>query len=302
MFGTVSGNVLRPSDRRSPVTPVVFAGTRTRRSGTAPRPGGTVPRVELTERFADIVAAPTVALDEAALVIGAHADPSCDVAEGLAALDGLADQVGTADLDALLATLFGVDGFRGDRQTYYDPQNSYLHRVLERRRGIPVTLSVVLIEVGRRAGIELAGIGTPAHFLVRTDHDGQRRYIDAFGEGRVMDRPGLDALFRAIAPGVEVGPHLQPLASIDIVRRMLANLVAIHRGRGDRDALRWATELRTLLPDASAADHRVFGGALAACGDFQRAAKVLESIAASGVADDPARELADAQRLRARLN
>ena len=83
---------------------------------------------------------------------------------------------------------------------------------------------------------------------------------------------------------------------------MLGNLIAIHRRLGDRDGLLWVTQLRTLMPGSSPDDHRTFGGALAASGDFARAAKVLESIVDDGHAVDPQRELAEAQRLRARLN
>ena len=89
---------------------------------------------------------------------------------------------------------------------------------------------------------------------------------------------------------------------MDVLRRMLANLAAVHRRRGDRDGLLWATQLRTLLPAATVDDERAFGGALAAAGDFARAAKVLESIVDTGRVDDPSREIAEAQRLRARLN
>lgn len=272
-----------------------------------------MPAVEETERFADVVVRDPLPLDEACTLIGAHADPSCDVEATLARLDDLAADVAGdvagdlagdaagADIDALLATLFGRHGFTGDQSSYYDPRNSYLHDVLERRRGIPITLSVVLMEVGRRVGVDLDGIGTPAHFMVR--HPGPSdRWIDAFGGGRVLDRGELVDLFAVLAPGVSIEPYLEPLPAVEIVRRILANLVGVHQRRGDRDALLWSTQLRTLLPGTSPDDRRSFGGALAAAGDFARAAKVLESIVADGRASDPERELTEAKRLRARLN
>lgn len=258
--------------------------------------------MEVTERFADVVARDPIPLDEAALLIGAHAEDRSDpVADGLRRLDDLADRVPQPGLETLLATLFGAEGFTGDTEDYYDPRNSYLQEVLRRRRGIPITLSVVAMEVGRRVGVQLAGVGTPAHFVTRTLGP-DPRFVDAFGGGRILDRAELDGLFEVVAAGVDVGPYLDPLPPVDIVRRILANLVGIHRRRGDRDGLLWTTQLRTLLPDATADDQRAFGGALAAAGDFVRAAKVLESIVDDGRAVDPERELAEAARLRARLN
>lgn len=257
--------------------------------------------MELTERFADIFGREPFRLDEACALIGAHADPDCDVDATVGRLDDFADRVSAPTHEALLATLFGPSGFRGDRESYYDPRNSYLHSVLERRRGIPITLSVVLIEVGRRLAIDVEGIGTPAHFLARFAGDPDR-YVDAFAEGRVLRRPDLDDMFAMLAPGIDIEPHLRPVGGVEIVRRVLGNLVGVHGRNGDRDGLLWATQLRTLVPGSSPEDQRTFGGALAASGDFARAAKVLESIVDDGQAVDPQRELAEAQRLRARLN
>ena len=258
--------------------------------------------MELTERFADLVAQPTFPLDEAALLVAAHADPACDMAANLAILDDIAASVPEPDLRALTQCVFGDWAFVGDQVDYYDPRNSYLHEVLTRRRGIPISLSAVLMEVGRRAGVELAGVGTPAHFLTCTTGEGPRRWIDAFAGGRILDRAQLDALFARLAPGVDLDPYLEPVTPAQIISRMLNNLVAIHRRRSDRSALLWASRLRTLVPGATADDRRAYGGALAACGDFVRAAKVLESLVEDGEAADPGEELAKARRLRARLN
>lgn len=263
--------------------------------------GATVPEVELTERFVDVVQRRPFALDEACTLIGAHGDDRCDVDATLGRLDDLANGVPAATVEDLLATLFSAQGFAGDQDTYYDPRNSYLHAVLDRRRGIPITLTVVVMEVGRRLGLSVEGVGAPAHFIARVPGT-PLRYIDAFGGGRILDRDQLDDLFSSVAPGIDIGPYLGPVSGHDIVRRVLGNLVALHRRRGDRDGLLWSTQLRTLVPGSSADDHRTFGGALAAAGDFARAAKVLESLVDEGNADDPERELAEAQRLRARLN
>lgn len=257
--------------------------------------------MEATEQFADVVARDPVPLDEAALLIGAHAEPGLDVPAVLAQLDDLATSVPEPSVETLLATLFGAEGFAGDHEDYYDPRNSYLHEVVARRRGIPITLAVVAIEVGRRLEIGLDGIGTPAHFLVGT-REAEPRFVDAFGGGRLLDRLEVERFFAELVPGVEIAPFLTPLSTLDVLRRILANLTAIHRRSGDRESLLWTTQLRTIIPGSTADDERTFGGALAASGDFVRAAKVLESIVDGGRAADPERELAEAQRLRARLN
>lgn len=257
--------------------------------------------VEATERFADLVSERHFPLDEAALLIARHGDPGCDIDAALAALDELAAAVEEPTLDSLTRTLFVGRGFQGDHADYYDPRNSYLHEVLARRRGIPITLSVVLMETGRRAGVPLEGVGTPAHFLTRTI-TAPVVYVDAFAGGRRMDRTELEGFFARVAPGIDVEPYLGALEPVQIVRRILGNLAGVHRQRHDRDSLLWTTRLRTLLPGASAEDQRSYAGALAACGDFVQAAKVLESVVAAGDAADPDRELGQARSLRARLN
>lgn len=257
--------------------------------------------MEATERFADLVSEQHFPLDEAALLIARHGDPACDVDAALGALDELAAAVEEPTLESLIRTLFASRGFLGDQTDYYDPRNSYLHEVLARRRGIPITLSVVLMETGRRVGVPLEGVGTPGHFLTRTVGT-PAVYVDAFAGGRRMDRAELEGFFARVAPGIDVEPHLGALEPVQIVRRILGNLAGVHRQRHDRDNLLWTPRLRTLLPGASPDDQRDYAGALAACGDFVQAAKVLESVVAAGDAADPDRELGRARRLRARLN
>lgn len=252
-----------------------------------------------TERFAELVADASFAVDEAALVIAAHGDPDCAVDAGLAALDVLAAGVAEPTLEALGAHLFGELGFVGDGVDYYDPRNSYLHDVLARRRGIPITLSIVLVEVGRRAGVVLEGVSTPTHFMARTTAR-PHIYVDAFAGGPLLDDGALAERFAELAPGVDIDPFLRPATPLEIVARMLGNLVGVHRRRNDRHGLLWSTRLRTLLPGAPADDRRAYAGALAACGDFVQAAKVLEALAEEAV--EPESELDAARRLRARLN
>ncbi len=268
-------------------------------SGDGPAAGATVARVEATERFADLVQRPTFPLDEAALLVAVHGDERCDVDRELVRLDDLADRVPGDDLESLLRAVFGAEGFVGDPENYHDPRNSYLHEVVARRRGIPITLSIVLIEVGRRIGVTLDAIGAPRHFLT-APHGAHDCWIDAFAGGVVLDRAALDTFLAGVAPGVDPEPYLAPLHPADVLRRVLANLIGIHRQRADRDGLLWAARLRTLLPGADADDQRTYAGALAASGDFTMAAKVFESLAED--IDETEEALATARRLRARLN
>ena len=128
--------------------------------------------------------------------IAAHANRGLDVDEQLHRLDDLAMGCPTPTLDGVCEHLFGVVGFQGDTEDYKHPRNSLLDVVLDRRRGIPITLSVVVMEVGRRLGLDLAGVGMPGHFLVR-DRDDDDAFVDPFHQHR-LDREGAEKLFTII--------------------------------------------------------------------------------------------------------
>ena len=123
--------------------------------------------MEMLDGFAELVRRPESEVDlaEGALMIASGADPGLDPSAPLASLDEFAE--GVHDLVSLCRRLFVELGFRGEPRQYHSPINSLLHRVDERRRGIPITLSVVTLEVARRASVPLEAIGMPAHFLVR---------------------------------------------------------------------------------------------------------------------------------------
>ncbi len=249
-----------------------------------------------TVRFAELVARRdrTLPLDEALLLIAAHADPAVDVAAEQARLDELAAGVAEPTIDGLHAHLFVVLGFSGDTSTYYDARNSLLPAVLDRRRGIPLSLAVVAMEVGRRCGVPLEGIGIPGHYLARPC--GQReRYLDAF-HGRWLSEDGCRTLFEESAQGLAWNNRfLKADDPWSIVGRTLNNLAGAYRRAGDRRGLCWALELRLLLPDASVRDRRELGLLLGASGRFDAGAAVLE-------ASDEDRDREAAARLRARLN
>ena len=249
-----------------------------------------------TGRFAELVARSDqpLPLDEALLLVAAHADPTIDIAAEQRRLDDLAAGVAEASVEALHAHLFVEHGFRGDTATYYDPQNSLLPAVLDRRRGIPLSLAVVAIEVGRRCGVPLEGIGIPGHYLVRPA-DQHRRYLDAF-RGVWLDEAGCRAVFEASSGGLPWDDrYLRPDEPLSMVGRTLNNLAGAYRRAGDRSRLCWTLELRLFLPGATVHERRELGLLLGAAGRFVEGAEVLEASA------EPS-DHAAAARLRARLN
>src|SRR5437868_11531873 len=190
-----------------------------------------------TEHFVELVNGPEPALplDECGLLIAAHAKPDLDVAGQLARFDALADDVSEPTLDGLRRLLFRDLGFAGNEEDYFDPRNSYLDDVLERRTGIPISLAVVMMEVGRRVGVPLSGVSMPGHFLVRDKVDPEV-FVDPFARGIVLDRRGCQLRFHGVH-GVAATfdqAFLEPVGRRAIVDRMLANLEAIAGTTGDR--------------------------------------------------------------------
>lgn len=263
--------------------------------------------VDPTSRFVELVQGPEdrlgASLDLASLLIAAHANPDLDVEAYLGRLDRLAAASEEPTLEALIAHLFGPQGFRGDRDNYYDPRNSYLDQVLDRRLGIPITLSVVLIEVGRRLGLRLVGVGMPGHLLVRHEEE-PPVILDAFERGKVLTPEECEERFHAVH-GAEVRfdpSYLVPIGPRAMVARMLANLKRVHAARGDGRSLEWVLRLRTALPDVGDQDRLDLAEVLTARGRFAEAASMLETMSPlSGEADQESPR-SKATRLRARLN
>lgn len=262
--------------------------------------------MDATARFVELVhrQEDTIPLDEAAFLIAAHAHPDLDPAAGRARLDEIAEGVGSSTLDALRRHLFVELGFVGDDVRYHDPRNSFLDDVLERRAGIPITLSVVMIEVGRRVGVPLAGVSMPGHFLVRDAVDPEV-FVDAFARGAVLDEQACRRRFHQVhGHGAEFDPaFLAPVGTVAILARMLANLEGIATTAGDRGLLAWVLALRSAMPDAGGAEHRKLAAVLASSGRFVEAAGILDRLAAEHPDDASSAQLAQAaHRLRAKLN
>jgi regulator of sirC expression with transglutaminase-like and TPR domain len=255
-------------------------------------------------RFAALMAGPeaSVPLDEAALLVAAAVRPELDEAAARAGLDEVAAAAVAPTLDGVRRCLFHELRFAGDHVDYYDLRNSCLDQVLERRLGIPITLSVLMLEVGRRVGVPLVGVSMPGHFLVRDQLDPDV-FVDPFAGGAVLDAGGCEARFRELhGPEAAFDPaSLEPVGTRAIVARMLANLDAIATARGDRRLLERVVRLRTLVPGTPAPMHRRLAEVLASSCRFGEAADVLEGVAAGGIGGTDA-DAEAARRLRARLN
>ena len=202
------------------------------------------------ERFAEAVQREDdrIELDVAALLIGEwdREDPF-DVDAYRRRLDEIAERAAVAitaagaaaspwpAARALAATLFAELGFRGNTSDYYDPRNSYLGDVLDRRLGIPITLSVLFLEIARRVGVPASGVGFPGHFLVRVDGGPAPLIIDAFARGAELGRPELAALLaRTSGPDASLADGMLDVVSKRaILSRMLANLAGIYGRSSD---------------------------------------------------------------------
>jgi regulator of sirC expression with transglutaminase-like and TPR domain len=221
----------------------------------------------LIDSFAALVA-PDIAEDEidltrAGLMIARTEHPDLDVEYYAARMDELAGRVEAliSDLhpqrtiDAFNRVLFDDVGMRGNREDYYDPRNSFLNHVLDRRLGIPITLSVVYMEVARRIGFSLAGIGMPGHFLLK-HHGGQggEILIDCFNRGDILTRQDCQSRLDEIYSGeMTLRPEfLHSISGRQILMRMLNNLRTVYLStRNFRKALPIADLILVLYPRSS---------------------------------------------------
>lgn len=265
-----------------------------------PRPAEDPARRAAVERFTVLAAQERPDLLEGALLIARAADPGADLDAARAELDRLAAGVG--DVEGLVRRLYVEEGFGGDREHYDDPRNSSLVEVLGRRRGIPITLAVICLEVGARAGVALEPIGMPGHFLVHPV--GSARHLDPF-TGELLDRAGCEARFRE---STGAGPRiafddrlLAPIGVRPVLIRMLNNLRAVHRAHGRLAELRWVLEMRLALPGVSAAEVLELAEVLGRRAAFLDAARLLEAWAGR-LPDDAARLHRLARTWRAHLN
>lgn len=177
-------------------------------------------------------------LARAALAIARTEYPDLDPHAYLRGLDALAEGAKTvrdaqdplARLHRLREYLFEEQGFAGNGDDYYDPRNSYLNEVLDRRLGIPITLALVLIEVGRRLDLKIEGIGLPGHFITGARVDGEQVLLDPFNGGAVLTMEACSELVsRATGRQMTLaGDHFTPVSRRHFLARVLTNLKGVY--------------------------------------------------------------------------
>lgn len=218
-------------------------------------------------------------LGRAALAIAAADHPDIEPEKWLSRMEDYS--YGVDDLDSLRRRLFTELGFDGERDNYYEPESSFLDVAIQRRRSIPITLSVLTMEVGRRAGVRLEGIGMPGHFLVRSPLTGD--YIDPFFKGELLDEKGVEARFRQVTgvpAAVRFGPGMRPVSgNQEILARMLNNLKAIYRARSDGRSLEWVLRMRLAMPKIPREEVADLGHALALQGRVREGAAEMMAVA-----------------------
>jgi regulator of sirC expression with transglutaminase-like and TPR domain len=188
-----------------------------------------------------------VDLLRAGLLIGRLDEEEIDVEAYLRQADRLADEIKAklpkaadeqARLKALRDFLFEENGFHGSRLDYYNRANSYLNRVLDDREGLPITLSVLFMELGRRLDLKIEGVGLPGHFIVRfVPAKGDGELLDVFEGAKPLSRADADAMVRRFADRPLREDDLKAAEPRQILLRMLQNLLGVAQSRGDREAL-----------------------------------------------------------------
>jgi regulator of sirC expression with transglutaminase-like and TPR domain len=217
----------------------------------------------IREAFVTMVKGPEtdIELARVALLVAAEADPNVDVDGELMVLSRWADELRSRldpswnnlqKLARLRAFVFEDLGFRGDRTDYFSPSNSLLHEVLKRRLGIPLTLGIVMLELGWRVGIPFEGVGFPGHFLVRLPGEPGDLLLDPYRRGMTVHEEDCRHMLAETTGGkIQFDEHL--IASVgkrDMIVRLLNNLKGAYL-RAGKDALALTAVDRLLVIDPS---------------------------------------------------
>lgn len=252
--------------------------------------------------WVEAVARPSqaVELDTAALLLAAHGCSSlhspADIERQRQRLDAIAARAEAGTFDHWHRLLFVTYGFGGDGDTYHDSRNSFLPDVLDRRRGIPISLSVVAMEVGRRLGVTVEGVGMPGHFLVRAV-GAQPMFVDPFNGGQILDEDGCRERFaQMFGDGRPFSRQfLAPVSTHMILVRMLNNLKSDAARRRDLITLCDIMRMRWHLPGVSVDEGRELVRLLTSTGNHAEGVEVLERL---GGEHPQAEELLAAERRR----
>lgn len=192
----------------------------------------------LEEELQDLVrqAGHEIDLETGTFLLARYAYPSLDVAVYERQLDDMAHELrgqigsrvsGEETVKALNRYLFTEQGFKGNTKNYYELENSYLNRVIDRRTGIPISLSAVYLLVGKRLGLPVHGIGMPGHFLVKYESDKYKIFVDCFNGGALLTEKNCARFLTEAGYGFE-DRYLQKSPTRAILTRMIKNLLAIY--------------------------------------------------------------------------
>lgn len=267
------------------------------------------------ERLVRLVRRADADLAEAALLCCAEVEPDLDVDVALLRLDALADglrtrgfQVGPPEQVARqIAEYLAVDlGVTGDTDTYYHPDNALLTRVLDRRRGLPITCSILYVAIARRLDVRAYLVSLPGHVVAAVPGPDRPILIDAFHDGQLLDERAVAHRIDELSAGQATFHRamLRPTHAVDVVRRLLNNLTRDFQASGDAMNALWSVELKLLLPNRAPEDHRTLGELLEQVGRFDEAAAAFEDYldATEGEAHDDVAVRRAAIRAKARLN
>lgn len=181
-------------------------------------------------------------LAQAALLIAQEEYPDLEIRPYIAKIDQLAagapvvrDLPTEAAAPSLMKYLFQTQGFQGNEENYYDPRNSYLNEVLDRRLGIPITLALVAMEVGRRVGLRFSGVGLPGHFILKHPQAGGDLFFDPFRGGAEITLDDCREIVSKVSGGLLPlrGEHLRPATKLEILIRILRNLKGAYERAND---------------------------------------------------------------------
>ena len=203
-----------------------------------------------------------VDLFKATMLIAKIDDPAIDIPYYEKQLKLMANEVGERfesnddpeiKLKKMLSYLFQENGFHGSRQDYYNKSNSYMNRVMDDREGLPITLSVLVIELARQCGIpNVVGVGAPGHFIVKHYYDNKEKFIDPFDGGKFMTIEETEELVRVNSGRVILVDELRVSTKREIVMRMLRNLMGVAQNKdAPIDLLRYVEAMVSLQPDSA---------------------------------------------------
>lgn len=203
-------------------------------------------------------------LCDAALLIAAQIQPELDVKVYQQQLENMAENMRSridagmdeqACIKQVNAFFYGELGFSGDKDNYYLPDNSLLNKVIERRRGIPISLAVIYLKLANAAGLDAYGIGFPGHYLLGVHAEPENIILDPFDQGHILNRSQLRNMLQQLAhekaDDVVLEKNLMPAAKVDTVVRMLRNLKQIYiEAQQVEFALSCIEMILSLLPEA----------------------------------------------------